>query len=58
MAVIQKEDVLSVAYDLKQTLTDDQVEWIIKEFDNTATQYPTDNWSYIVEIMIDEVINV
>ena len=53
--MITKEDVLRVAYDLKQTLTDEQVDWILKEYPNYQPQYPQDNWSYIVEIMIDDV---
>lgn len=50
---ISKEDVIQVADDLNIELSDEQIQSILNEYDDYSKMYPNENWSYIVELMID-----
>ena len=49
---IQKEDILKVAKDLKMEISEKDIDTILKEYPETAKNYPNENWSYIVEEML------
>ena len=47
-----EEDVLSVAARLHMIIPDELVETVLEQYDDYRTQYPQDNWTEIVEIML------
>jgi len=55
--LINKDDVLKIAYDIKVTTNDKLVEKVLNEYDEYSKQYPTDNWSEIVENMLYDFTN-
>lgn len=52
---IQKEDVQRIASELKREVTEAEIEWVLRNYDDYEKMYPTDNWSEIVEQMLDEI---
>jgi len=50
--MITKEDVQSVAYDLKMDASDVIIQEVLNSYEDFAKQCPCDNWSEIVEIML------
>lgn len=52
---LTKEDILSVAYDLKMDISDERVDEILESYDDYRTQYPEDNWRIIVEIILYDI---
>jgi hypothetical protein len=53
---ITKEDILTVAYDLKIAINDDIVDMALEAYDDYREQYPSDTWREIVETMLFDYI--
>ena len=51
-SLIVREDILSVSTRLKMNIDDVTIMRVLEEYDDYRTQYPEDNWSEIVEIML------
>ena len=49
---IVRKDILFVAAGLKMDISDEVVDRVLCEYDDYVTQYPDENWSAIVEIML------
>lgn len=45
-------DVLNVASNLKMDVSNETIDRVLEEYEDYRTQYPEDNWSEIVEIML------
>jgi len=49
---ICKEDVQRVATSLKMEVSDELIEQTLNQYDSYRKQYPDENWTTIVEIML------
>jgi hypothetical protein len=49
---IDREDVRDVATRLKMFASDNLIDRVLREYDDYNAQYPDENWSAIVEIML------
>lgn len=54
---LTKEDILTVAYDLKMDINDEIIDMALEAYDDYREQYPEDNWTQIVEIMLYDYFN-
>ena len=54
---LTKEDILSVAYEMKMDISDEVIDMALEAYDDYRTQYPQDNWREIVETMINDYYN-
>ena len=54
---IEKEDVLSVAYDIKKNLTDKQVLYVLENYDSAQEEDPSATWDLVVENLIYQITN-
>jgi hypothetical protein len=53
---LTKEDILSVAYDLKMDVSDERVDEILESYDDYRAGEPEEHWRIIVEIMLYDII--
>jgi hypothetical protein len=54
-ALISIEDVLDIADDLLIDITIEQAQQIAYDYPQYAEDYPVEHWTYIVELMLDEL---
>jgi len=54
---IQKEDVIQVATSIKQILTEQEINEVIKRYPSAEDQDPTGTWDLIVEQVIYEILD-
>lgn len=54
---LTKEDILTVAYDLKMDINDEIIDMALEAYDDYKEQYPQDNWTEIVETMLYDYFN-
>lgn len=55
MPKIQKEDVVNVSEHLGVLLTEEQIQWVLDNYDGYEQQDPTGNWTLIVEQMLYDI---
>ena len=53
---LTKEDILSVAYDLKMDISDERVDEILESYEDYRAGEPDEHWRIIVEIMLYDII--
>jgi len=54
--MVTTEDVLSVANDLKISLTEDLIEQIISIYGEEVYAHPSSNWRFVVENIIYSIL--
>ena len=55
MSKIQKEDVIGVSRHLGILLTEEQIQWVLDNYDSHEQQDPSGNWTLIVEQMLYDI---
>lgn len=53
--MIQKEDVLQVAYSLKKNLTEEQIKYVLDNYESAQEDDPSGTWDLVVEQLISEI---
>jgi len=54
---LTKEDIQTVAYDLKMDINDEIIDMALEAYDDYREQYPNDDWQQIVETMLYDYFN-
>jgi hypothetical protein len=52
---VAREDIIQVAKDIKQTLTDVEIEWVKLCYEDAQRQDPNGTWNLVVEDLIYQI---
>jgi len=54
---LTKEDIMTIAGDLKMNINDEIIDMALEAYDDYREQYPNDDWQQIVETMLYDYFN-
>lgn len=55
--MIQKEDVQQVAYSIKINLTEEQIQYVLDNYESAQEEDPSGTWDLVVENLIYNITN-